>query len=103
MELLASLWDVKRVVVGDAVYADDAGTFSDIWGKYVVVAYTETGTLQDMGLPSYGYTYRLRNNPAVEMPYQDRNQKSWVYPVTDELSPVIAGALAGYLISAAVA
>jgi len=103
VELLASLWDVKRVVVGDAVYADDAGTFSDIWGKYVVVAYTETGTLQDMGLPSYGYTYRLRNNPAVEMPYQDRNQKSWVYPVTDELSPVIAGALAGYLISAAVA
>lgn len=103
VELLASLWDVKKVVVGDAVYADDAGTFSDIWGKFVVVAYTETGSLQDMGLPSYGYTYRLRNNPAVELPYQDRNQKSWVYPVTDELSPVIAGALAGYLISAAVA
>jgi len=103
VELLASLWDVKKVVVGDAVYADDAGTFSDIWGKNVVVAYTEIGSLQDMGLPSYGYTYRLRNNPAVELPYQDRNQKSWVYPVTDELSPVIAGALAGYLISAAVA
>lgn len=102
-DLLASLWDVKTVKVGDAVVADDAGNFTDAWGKFVVVAYTETGTLQDAGLPSYGYTYRLRNNPAVESPYQDRNAKSWVYPVTDELSPVIAGALAGYLISAAVA
>jgi hypothetical protein len=102
-ELLASLWDVKRVLVGDAVVADDAGTFSDVWGKSVVVAYTEIGSLQDMGLPSFGYTYRLRGNPAVELPYQDRNQKSWVYPVTDELSPVIAGALSGFLYSAVVA
>ncbi len=102
-ELLANLWNVKRVLVGDAVYADDAGTFSDVWGKFVVVAYTEIGSLADMGLPSYGYTYRLRGNPVVESPYQERNQKSWIYPVTDELSPVIAGALAGYLISAAVA
>lgn len=102
-ELLASLWDVKRVLVGDAVTADDAGVFTDLWGKFVVVAYTEIGSLADMGLPSYGYTYRLRGNPAVELPYQDRSAKSWIYPVTDELSPVIAGALAGYLISAAVA
>lgn len=101
-ELLASLWDVKKVYVGDAVYADDAGNFIDVWGKSVVIAYTETGTLQDAGLPSYGYTYRLRNNPTVESPYLDRPSKSWIYPVTDELAPVIAGALAGYLISAAV-
>lgn len=102
-ELLASLWNVKRVLIGDAVYADDAGNFTDVWGKSVVVAYTEIGSLADMGLPSYGYTYRLRGNPAVELPYQDRNAKSWIYPVTDELSPVIAGALAGYLFSAVVA
>lgn len=102
-DLLAALWNVKRVVVGDAVYADDGGNFSDVWGKYVVVAYTETGTLADAGLPSYGYTYRLRGNPMVESPYMDRNQKSWVYPVTDELSAVIAGALAGFLYSAVVA
>lgn len=102
-ELLASLWDVKRVFVGDAVYADDAGTFSDVWGKSVVAAYTEIGSLADMGLPSYGYTYRLDGNPAVEVPYQDRNAKSWIYPVTDELSPVIAGALAGFLYSNVVA
>jgi hypothetical protein len=97
-ELLASLWDVKMVMVGDAIYEDATGNLTDVWGKHVVVAYTELGTIADGGLPSYGYTYRLRGYPAVEVPYQDRNAKSWIYPVTDELSPVLAAPLAGFLI-----
>ena len=101
-EILASLFGVKKVVVGDAVYADGAGNLADVWGKFVVVAYTEIGDVADAGLPTYGYSYRLQNYPIVEEPYQDRNAKSWVYPVTDEVVPVIAGATAGYLISAAV-
>jgi hypothetical protein len=103
VELLASLFQVKRVVIGGAVYANAAGAFADVWGKTAILAYTEIGSIADMGLPSYGYTYRLRGFPIVEQPYQDRNAKSWVYPVTDELKPVIAGADAGYLISPTVA
>lgn len=102
-ELLASLFDVAEVKIGDAVYADDAGTFSDVWGKNVILAYTEKGGVKDLGKPSYGYTYQLEGYAVVEEPYFDRSAKSWIYPVTDEVSPVIAGALAGYLISAAVA
>lgn len=102
-EILAALWGVQTVVVGDAVYADDADAITDVWGKSVVVAFTETASLAAMGTPSYGYTYRLSGYPIVEMPYLERNPKSWVYPVTDEVTPVIAGATAGYLISAAVA
>jgi hypothetical protein len=68
----------------------------------VVVAYTELGALVDAGLPTFGYSYRLTGYPLVEQPYLDRNSKSWVYPITDEVVPVIAGATAGYLISAAV-
>lgn len=102
-ELLAKLFDVDRVLVGDALYENDAGAMADVWGKFVVVAYTDIGGLADQGLPTYGYTYRLGGYPIVEEPYQDRNAKSWVYPVTDEVAPVIAGASAGYLISAAVA
>lgn len=97
-EMLASLWDVQRVVVGDAIYIDGNGNMADVWGTDVVVAYTELGTLADNGLPSYGYTYRLRGYPMVEVPYQDRNAQSWVYPVTDARSPVLAGASAGFLI-----
>ncbi len=103
LEMLATLWDVKRVVVGDAIYEDAAGAIQDVWGKYVVVAYTDVSGLNDGGLPSYGYTYRLRNYPLVEVPYQDRNAKSWIYPVTDSLAPVAASINAGYLISAVVA
>ncbi len=101
-ELLAHLWGVKRVLVGDAVY-DNNGTFVDVWGKFVVVAYTDIASVAEQGTPSYGYTYRLNGYPNVEQPYEDRGAKSWIYPVTDEVSPVIAGATAGYLISAAVA
>ncbi len=102
-EMLAALFGLKKLAVGDAVYLDNAGAMNDVWGKDMVLGYTEIGTLQDMGLPSYGYTYRLRGFPIVETPYQDRNAKSWVYPATDELSPVIASNIAGYLIQSAVA
>ena len=101
-ELLAQLFGVKKVVTGDAIY-DNNGTFADVWGKNVVIGYTELGSVADQGLPSFGYSYRLNGYPLVEQPYADRNAKSWVYPVTDEVSPVIAGSTAGYLISAAVA
>lgn len=102
-ELLAALFGVQRVMVGDAIYENSAGAMADVWGKFVVLAYTEVGGISDQGLPTYGYTYRLGGYPIVEQPYQDRNAKSWIYPVTDEVDPVIAGATAGFLISAAVA
>lgn len=102
-ELLASLFGVQRVVIGGTVYTDESGAFVDVWGKTAILAYTETASLADMGAPSFGYTYRLGGYPIVEQPYQDRGAKSWIYPVTDEVAPVIAGATAGYLISPTVA
>lgn len=102
-ELLASLFGVTTVVEGSAVMADDNGAFSDVWGKDIVMAYTEVSDLVDMGQPSYGYTYQLRGYPFVEEAYYERNPKSWIYPVTDERAPVIATIDAGYLIQNAVA
>lgn len=103
VEILASLFGVEKVLVGDAVYSDDAGVFSDVWGKSVVLAYVDTASANDRGRPTYGYTYQLEGYAIVEEPYFERSAKSWIFPVTDEVAPVIAGALAGYLISAAVA
>jgi hypothetical protein len=103
VEILAALFGLDRLLVGDAIFADDAGNFSDVWGKDMVLAYTETGSLVEMGAPSYGYTYQLAGYPLVEEPYYERNPKSWIYPVTDEVAPVMAGADAGYLIQNAVA
>jgi len=102
-ELLASLFGVNQVIVGEGIFASDAGTFSDIWGKDVVLAYTETSPLASMGTPSYGYTYNLDGYPVVEQPYYERNSKSWFFPVSRSEAPVIAAATAGYLITNAVA
>jgi len=102
-ELLAMLFGLKEVAVGDAVKASDDGTFSDVWGKFAVLAYTPTANLAAAGIPSYGYTYQLEGYPFTEEAYLDRNPKSWIYPVNDSVAPVIAGAESGYLISAAVA
>lgn len=101
-EMVAQLFGIDRVLVGDAIY-DNAGTFADVWGKFAVLAYTTPGSLASRGTPTFGYTYRLSGYPLVEEAYEERNAKSWVYPVTDEVAPVIASSTSGYLISAAVA
>lgn len=104
VEILAALFGVQRVLVGDAIFSNDAGTaFTDVWGKDVIVAYTELGSVADMGAPSYGYTYNLGGYPIVEEAYYDRNAKSWIFPVTRAEAPVLASPSAGYLITNAVA
>lgn len=100
-ELMAALLGLERVVVGDAVF-ESGGTMADVWGKDAILAYTAIGSV-DAARPSFGYTYRLDGAPMVEEPYQDRSIRSWVYPIFDEVAPVIAGAEAGYLFQNAVA
>ena len=41
----------------------------------------------------------MRGHPLVETPYWDGNTKSWIYGVSYERAPVLAGMSAGYLIS----
>ena len=51
--------------------------------------------------PSYGYTYTLTGHPFVEEPYQDRNPKSWLYPVSYNRACVLSGITSGYLVQGA--
>jgi len=96
-EMLAALWNVERVEVGEAVSSDDAGTFTDVWGNNAIVAYVPQA-VSGQEEPSYGYTYTMRGHPLVEPPYYDNNAKSWIYPVAHERAPVLTGITAGYLI-----
>lgn len=103
-ELLAMLFGVDRVLVGDAVWSNDAGTaLNDAWGKHCVVAYTASDSTMGYGAPTFGYTYNLNGYPLVEDPYWEANMKSWMFPVTRSEAPVIAGSSAGYFIQNAVA
>ena len=102
-ELLAMLFGVSKVLVGDAIKSTDAGAFADVWGNNVVVCYTEQSGIADLGRPTFGYTYQLAGYPFVEQPYYDNTTRSWLYDVADAVRPVIVSPLAGYLITAAVA
>jgi len=105
-DLLASFFDVPQVLVGKAKYLDDAGSFVDVWGKDIIVAYAPE--LPDsMEQPSYGYTYTLEESsllhPIAEQAEWDRESRSWMAGISYERAPVLSGISSGYLITDAVA
>jgi len=99
-EMLAAYFELKKVVVGEAVWlpetSDDSAMANDVWGDDAVLAYVpEEGN--NYQVPSYGYTYELMGYPQVEQPYYDRTVKSWIYPTTMERRPILTGAEGGFL------
>lgn len=103
VEDLKRILDIPNIVAGKTIAATDDGTIYDVWGKDVVLAYTETAPLAQMGLPTYGVTYQLNGYPLAEPAYYGENEKTWYFPVTTCEAPVITSASAGYLIKNAVA
>lgn len=103
--LLAGYFGVEKVVCGKARHGKP-GAFEPAWGKHAILAFVGVSTLDsaeaDMAEPSFGYTYRLEGYPMVGEPWQDRNHDAWIYPVTVEDEPVIAGNAAGFLFQNAV-
>lgn len=103
LAVLQAMFQIPRIIVGSAIQSTEAGVFSDVWGKDVVLAYVNSAGIRDMGSPSYGYTYQLAGYPFVEPAYKGRNEKTWYYPYTDARRPYLVGPSAGYLIKNAVA
>ena len=97
-EKLAQYFGVEHYAVG-RTRKGKPGAFTPIWGNVAVLAFTEVGSMADMGSPSYGYTYRLQGYPVAQPGWYDRTCESWLYPVTTEDTPVIAGAVGGHLFS----
>lgn len=98
---LARTFRVERVNVGKGVYLPDIDADPvDIWGDDAILHYTPRASAGQEE-PSFAYTYVLRGHPAVEIPYSDRNAKSWLYPTTFERAPVLACPEAGFLFQSA--
>lgn len=99
-EMLAAYFDLKKVVVGKAVFlaetALDTSPASDIWGDDAILAYVpEAG--DNFQVPSFGYTYELMGYPQVETPYFERKNSSWIYPTTTERRAYLTGSEGGFL------
>ncbi len=101
-EQLARYFKVRQVYSGDEVWLPETSTdsdpFTDVWGKNAVLAYVPSVSGDgDIEVPSYGYSYFLEGYPLVEQAYYENNITSWVYPVFDEVKPVLTGMGAGFL------
>ncbi|NRA88999.1 MAG: major capsid protein [Rhizobiales bacterium] len=100
LDMLAGLFEVEKVVVGKAIYKDEDAAETDepkdIWDNSAWLAYVPSKILSRR-TPSFGYHYKLKGHPNVEVPYYWKPNKSWIYPVTFESQVVFASPDAGFL------
>lgn len=100
---LKMYFEVDNIAFGDAIYDTEAGESVDIWGDDAILAYVPAAAAgRAMGLPSFGYTYQLRNHPYVAPARWEGGVRSWLNDVFDEFSPELVGADAGFLIQGAI-
>lgn len=96
-DMVANLFDLDKIVVGDAIVADDAGAFTDVWGNNFVLAYVPKVPMA-IEEPSYGYTYTMEGHPQVLSPYFEQQTEAWIYGVNFERVAVLTAIASGYLI-----
>lgn len=98
-QLLAQILGVQEVVVGDAIYVDDAGVAQDIWPDDVLMYYGRpagpTGK-RSVYEPNYGYTV-YKKNVEVDK-YVEEGGKIKNVRATMIYKTLLVGADAGFLI-----
>jgi hypothetical protein len=101
-DILAQIFDIPTVVVGEAIYATDNGQFSDVWQDNIVLAYVAPapaeGVTRTPYEPSFAYTLRKEGKPETDR-YDEVGGKLHIVRTTDLLTVKIVGADAGYLIN----
>lgn len=101
-QIISNLWEIPNVLIGEAVVAGGVNdSMSDVWGDDVILAYVAPpsgSNRRSASRPSFGYTYTLKGQPNVRMPYRDENRQSWIHQVTNNRTPLVTGILGGYLL-----
>jgi len=95
-QMIAALFGLETVAIGETVFAADNGDFQDVWGNGVVLAYVAVDP-KGREEPSFGYTYTKENHPYIEEPYFQDANRSWFYGSTYDRVPIITGMDAGFL------
>lgn len=105
-ELLAQIFGVKRVLVGNAVKSDSAGTMSRIWGKFAALLYVpeavDSKAVRSMYEPAFAYTFEQKGHPMVDQ-WDDSDAESTFYRTSNHYLVKVVGQMAGYLFAEAVA
>ncbi len=114
-EMLATLWEVDKVVVGKAVRKSGTSN-ADIWGKVAIVAYTNPAALASGMLsgfqmsgdvnrmtPSWGYTYTMTGHPFQKPVRTDEDNDQYLYQTKFDRVPVLTGMPSAFLFTSAIA
>lgn len=120
-QMLAQFYGFNRVEVCNALVKRPDGSKEYVFGRNIVMGYTNPNALNDAGLPfrangvidqeepSYAYTYVYMGNPLVYSPYRDEQRGATVYKMDFDRSTQPVGVndanliTHGYLINNAVA
>ena len=102
-ELLASVHDLKRVIVGTSMEVNPVtNAFANIWGDFCLLCYIPDTTTPSIDEPSFGYTIKPAFSPTP-YPYVDifteEGGKIVNVRCTDMYDTVFIMANAGYLIT----
>lgn len=102
-ELVARLFDVEKVLVGNAVYnsADEGQTDSlaGIWGKHAWAVYVSPG--KGLKQVTFGFTFNYKGREVTK--WDDADEKSRYVRVNETYVQELVAAEAAYLIKDAVA
>lgn len=101
LDIIKEVLEIEDIMVGEMIYVDDDGTPHDIWGDMVHMCYmppSVAGQERTMYEPSFGYTFRKKNQPVVDK-YITNGGKVQIIRNTDLFDLKIVGADAGYLIT----
>lgn len=98
-ELMKEIFGAENILIGKAVFADDAGNFGDVWGDVLGWAYVPSanGGEHNQYSPSFGYTLAKRGSAIVDS-YTENGGKLEIIRYTDIYESKILGAEAGYLV-----
>jgi hypothetical protein len=104
-QILASLFEVEKVVVSRGVYLDEMAKETDeaksFYSKIACLSFVNrAGSYLS---PGHMYSYRRKGYPVVEKPEWDRSSRSMIYGTTQMRTPVITGKDAAFLFTNAVA
>lgn len=98
-EMLASLLDVDRVLVGKGIYQAADDSMTDLWGNAFGGMYVRpaaAGRDRSYREPSFGYTLKKKNYPQIDK-YDENGGKLQLVRNTDMEKVVVLGNDAGFL------
>lgn len=102
-EMLAQLWNIEKVVIGEAVVEDNTGQVSRVWGKNVILARVNPAGLASGKIPfssmmsakkitpSFAYTYVERDSPKISNPWFTEENDCYNYKIKFDRDSDIVG------------